>query len=390
MKLLVLTTSFPRNKQDYKAYFILDLVKRLNAKKLLVLTPHSPNSKFKEEIEQIKVKRFVYFLPTPMEKLTSLSGIVPALKNSFFAKIQFPILIFFYFINTFLKSFSFGIIYANWLLSAFVALPSKFLLKKPIVLTLRGSDIDIIKGKGLFSLVGRFVLHNVNHAICLSQDLKEDLIRIGFKGSKVQVIPNGVDIIKDIPKKEIRKKLNLNEKHKIVLFIGRIIKDKGVSYLIDAAKKLDNKNIDFILLGGGDKLKAYKQLIEDYKLKNVFFIGAIKHNLIPHWISAADIFILPSLHEGGSNVILESMAGGKAIITTEVGWAKDFLTDKKSCLFIRPRNSEDIVNAISYLIKKPGEINRLGNNARRIITKKQLTWDSTVEKYLNIFNKFKK
>ena len=245
---------------------------------------------------------------------------------------------------------------------AFFGIPCGFialLLGIPYIVSLRGSDVPYFNkrfywlDKLVFKKLSRVIWKRALKVVANSEGLKE-LAQKTAPNQEIRVINNGVDLELFYPpeKKAISSKVKL-------ISTGRLIERKGYAYLIEALK--NNKNVELTLIGEGN----IKELLESLALKNtvsVKFLGRIAHEKIPEYLRFADVFVLPSLNEGMSNAILEAMACGLPVITTNVGGSSElvkgngFIVNKASAVSLKHAIKEYSKN--KTLIKKHGEKSR--------------------------------
>jgi len=188
-----------------------------------------------------------------------------------------------------------------------------------------GSSPLVITNHGLYSqtaqfrvnaiwlhTLGKFIYATADKVICLSEHDKKELVNLGIDESKIIVIPNWVNTRKFYPdpKRTIRNR---------VLFVGRLVPGKGVSFLIDAFIDINKKipNAKLIVVGSGPEEAKIKQLIVDYSLNDVV---ELKKNLnedeLIEEYQKCSVFVLPSFCEGLPLTVLEAMACGKPVIAT--------------------------------------------------------------------------
>ena len=156
---------------------------------------------------------------------------------------------------------------------------------------------------------------------------------------KILTIPNGVDRTLFYPRDrfEMRKKIGLPLNMTIIAFCGHFIERKGPQNLLRAVERLEN--IGVVLLGNGAlKLESDR----------ILFKGVVKHSKVPEWLSASDMFVLPTLTEGSCNSIIEAMACGIPVISS-VGDFNDNILNDKVALRINPTNTGAIREAIIKL-----------------------------------------
>ncbi len=170
--------------------------------------------------------------------------------------------------------------------------------------------------------------------------------------SRVKVIYNGIDLQEEnnsVKKKGFLKEIGLSGDEKIVGFIGRLEKQKGVQYLIEAIKILNRENpsIYTLLIGDGkekDTLERYSQ----YNGCKAIFLGW-KENA-SRYLDSFDLLVLPSLWEGMPNVVLEAMKQGVLVIATSVGGNIEIIDDGKTGFLIKPGNSQLLAEKIKMVL----------------------------------------
>jgi len=159
---------------------------------------------------------------------------------------------------------------------------------------------------------------------------------------------------------------------------GRLIERKGYQYLIPALKGLDVK---LQLIGDGNLTKELKEIAKQNKV-NVEFIGKKSHKEIISYLQRADIFILPSLNEGMSNSILEAMATGLPIITTDTGGSKELIKDNG--FIVEKASSEELRKAIENYLKNTKLIKIHETKSRS--QAKSMSWDKVAKEYFKEYD----
>jgi len=187
-------------------------------------------------------------------------------------------------------------------------------------------------------------LKNIKGVICVSsKNLQESIdLKLASK-EKMKVIPNAIDSKKFyfIDKVKARKKLGFKEDDFIVAFTGSFNHRKGVLRLAEAVQKLED--VKSIYLGSG-KLKP--------RGEGILYIGRVPHDQIVYYLNAADVFVLPTLAEGCCNAIIEAMACGLPIISSNLPFNDDIL-DENNSIRIDSNDINQIANAIQYLKENP-------------------------------------
>ena len=209
------------------------------------------------------------------------------------------------------------------------------------------------------------LLPRVNGVISVStanlmESKTEGLLKLN---PKTIVLPNSVDKKKfcKLDKGDCRNKLGLDPKAKIAIFVGDYVERKGILRVVEAAKSVPNLKI--IAIGKGPQKPESEQII---------FKGTVAHDELPLYLNAADFFVLPTLAEGCCNAIIEALACGLPIISSDLSFNKDVLNENNSIL-IDPLNVDEIANAIKKLVSSDSLQDRLSYGALK--TSEQLSID---------------
>ncbi|MCX6800767.1 MAG: glycosyltransferase [Candidatus Diapherotrites archaeon] len=376
MKILVLTTSFPRWRGDWAGSFVLDLAKSLSKRNdVTVLTPNFPGGKKNEKIGKIAVKRFDYFFPKGIQKVIYPDGLPNQVKKSILAKIELPFFFLAFIIHAIKETKNSDFLLCNWSLTGMAAENAKHFTGKKFGVILRGIDMKIIEGKGMLSELFINNLKKSNAVFVVTTEFLNPLKKLGVRN--VFYAPNGIEKeIFDIPKKKAKKELGFG-KEKIILFVGSLIERKGVKYLIEAMQGINAK---LIIVGEGEEREILEKLAKKENVNAAFF-GRIEKEKIPLWFSACDIFVLPSLYEGRPNALLEALASGKACIATEINGAKELVRNGHNGILVQPKNSKEINQKIKLLLKNKKLRAKFEKNAKDSVRKNILTWDESAKRY---------
>jgi glycosyltransferase involved in cell wall biosynthesis len=194
----------------------------------------------------------------------------------------------------------------------------------PVAIKVHGSDI-----RGLDRFPGRRrrtaeTLRRADAVIAVSRDLADQVVGLGADPARVTVVHNGVDArtFHPGPRREARRRLDLEDVAPIILFVGHLAHVKGLDYLIDACAGLARDGVAFrcYLIGKGPSEDALKQQIARQGLDDrVFLPGPRDHAELADWYRAADVLALPSRSEGYPNVLLEAQACGLPFVASRVG-----------------------------------------------------------------------
>lgn len=225
---------------------------------------------------------------------------------------------------------------------------------------------------------GNLILKKAKAITSLTTESREELIKYSaLKKEDIAIIPNGVDTELFKPSKPLFKKDKFT-----ILFIGRLSKEKGINYLIQACSKLPF-NYKLLVVGSGAEKEKILSLIKGLKINNkVKMIGSIDHNKLPQVYSSADVLVAPSLIEPFGFVTLEALACGIPVIGSDLGGMRDIINDNIG-IKTTPANIISLVNAI-IKIKNDKFRKKLAKNCRKHILK-NYDWKNIADKYLKIY-----
>lgn len=256
------------------------------------------------------------------------------------------------------NSVDFDLIHAHFLENGFIGAYLKNLYNKPLIVTAHGGDVyDLPFRNYWYNSLARFVLSEADEVITVSKFNAEKLLSLGVSSNKLHVIPNGYDerLFKPIPAAKAREKLGLPQNKKILLSVGNLVDVKGHTYLIGAISLVLRKKKDVLLIivGSGPLKELLQSMVKKYGLEDhVMLAGGRRHEEIPIWMNASDIFILPSLQEGFPTVIPEAMACGKPIVATKVGGVPEAITSDYLGILVPPKDSESLSWAILEVLDR--------------------------------------
>ena len=189
---------------------------------------------------------------------------------------------------------------------------------------------------------------------------------------KIITIHNGIDQNIFYPSKKdksILKEFHLNENRPIIGFIGRLVYQKGLKYLFEACRIIENKNWQLLIVGDGPDKHQLITLSKQKKIeKKIVFCG--ERNDVANILSIIDIFVLPSLFEGFPLSILEAMALKKPIIATNINGIPEAIDHKKNGILVNPKDVDQLSLELDKLLSNPLERKRLANNAYETFIKK--------------------
>lgn len=218
----------------------------------------------------------------------------------------------------------------------------------------------------------------VSGVVCVSSKNMEEGIELGLTTKeKCKVFPNAVNanLFHKKNKKECREKLGFPQDAFIVIYVGNYTERKGPKRVVAALKGISPSNVYSIFIGFGN----YKPQVD-----NMLFEGRLLHDQIPIYLNAADVFVLPTLKEGCCNAVVEAMACGLPIISSDLSFNWDVLNETNSIL-IDPQDIEQIRDSIIKLRDDSALREKLANGALR--KAESLTIDQRAKEIMKFITK---
>lgn len=260
------------------------------------------------------------------------------------------------------------------------------------VVTVHGSELPTLEKDRRYGRTTYYAMYRAKKIVPNSGYTRDWFLRV-FKTyfhEKCRVIPGGVNVDKfvftETGWKDVDKQLGLHGRP-MVLFAGKITKYKGVEYLVNAAGKIHG---EVVILGEGPELTRIKQRAEDLKLTNIHWVGHLGagvKKLAPYY-SRADVFVAPSVwDEPLGLVILEAMSCNTPVVVTRKGGIPLAVKEGVNGLFIRPRNSSEIVEKVNRLLDNEAMRHKMGDTARKIAVEK-FSWDIIARKFEHMYEKY--
>ncbi len=260
------------------------------------------------------------------------------------------------------------------------------------IINLQSGDSEeyIYRKLGLFSFFYLWVYGRRPEYVVLSEYLKKRAISHGVPEKNIRIIPNGVDTkvftSKGVNVKKVRMELHAHGR-KIIITTSRLTLKNGVDDLIRAFAVV-KKQVPSVLVicGVGEDEQKLRALAEELGVSaDVCFLGLVPYKQLPKYVSAADVFVRPSLSEGFGNSFVEALSCGVPIIGTPVGGIPDFLVDGKTGLFCGVRNPQDLAEKIGILLKNRKLAKVIVKNGQKMV-KQRYEWDKIAQEFDEVFS----
>ncbi len=283
----------------------------------------------------------------------------------------------------------FDLFHAHWLVPNAVAAPGRP-RRTPLAVGLHGSDVFLAERPALRPFVRRTLRRTTLLTGC-SPELVERVCALGFPAERARVIPYGVDGVTFSPGKERgaawRRRLGVPEAAPLLLGVGRMATKKGFQVLLEAAPAVldSHPEAHLVLAGGGDLLPRLRAAAAPWPGR-VHFPGPVGRDELPDLFRAADLFVLPAVHDargnvdGLPNVILEAMASGLPVVATRVSGIPMAVEDGATGALVPEGDAAALAGALRALLAAPERRRAMGEAGRRKVDR-ELTWDAVAARY---------
>jgi L-malate glycosyltransferase len=398
MKVLMVTSAYPSNNTQSHGIIIASLANALSQKgikicvvapKTSILTPDTFNT-------NVQVFRYNYFFPPNKQILSEGPGLYFQFTHHFLAKIQVPffILFEFLFLLSMIKQEKPDILHTHWIIPhGLIGAICHWLLGVPHIISVHGTDIHMISRNIFLKKILKMIISNSNTVSANSTYTSEKIELLNKSNNgKIVVIPMGAGI--QISRTNtLQQQSIVVKKTKQILFVGRLIKLKGVDVLINAFVKILEKIplCQLIIIGDGPEFQSLKKYACELSVSNtVIFKGRLSESEVCNYYKEADLVVLPSRMingqaEGLGVVLLEAMALGIPVIGTNTGGISDIIHDKINGLLVPPDDPDALSKAVIKLFTEPILYDKFRLAGIHTIQTK-FTWAAIADAFLEQYN----
>jgi glycosyltransferase involved in cell wall biosynthesis len=333
LKVVVLTTSYPRHPADTVGRFVADAVERARAAGV--------------DAEVVSPADFRHF------GIAYGSGVMGNLRRQPWRWLFLPA-----FLGSFIRAArraarDADLVHAHWLPSGFVALATR----KPFVVQLWGTDVEVARRT---PRLARAVLRRAEAVVCPSTALAGDAARLYAR--QIEIVPSGVDL-----PEEVGREADPPE----VLYAGRLSPEKGVLELAEAAA-----GMNLVVAGDGPLRDRVPQAL-----------GFVPPEELARLYARAAVVACPSHREGFGVACLEAMAHGRPVVASGVGGLLDLVVNGETGILFEPGNVPALRAALERLLDDPELRRRMGEAGRRRAAE-HFSWDSVTRKTLDLYARY--
>jgi teichuronic acid biosynthesis glycosyltransferase TuaC len=251
---------------------------------------------------------------------------------------------------------------------------------KPVVITARGTDINLIPQYALPRKQLLWAASNAAAMITVCNALRDEMIGLGVDGQRIVALRNGVDLQRFVPTDRAAARAQLGIDGFTVISVGVLDPRKAHDLTIGALPMLPD--VKLLIAGIGPERKKLETQAEQLGVADrVTFLGAVAQTELKHYYNAADAMVLASSREGWANVLLESMACGTPVVASNVWGTPEVVAAPEAGVLMRERTSAGIAEALTTL-----RSNYPDHGATRRYAE-GFSWDDTTQGQLDLFTR---
>ena len=251
-------------------------------------------------------------------------------------------------------------------------------LGKPVVVTARGTDVNLIPRHALPRRMILNAARDCAATVTVCQALKDELVALGAAADKITVLRNGVDLALFHPEERASARAAFGMTRFTLASVGHLIERKGHELVIEALPALPDARL--LIAGSGPEEARLRALAASLGVAGrVEFLGALPQQRLRTLYSGADALVLASSREGWANVLLEAMACGAPVVASNVWGTPEVVAAPEAGVLMAERSARGVADAVAALR------GRLPERARTRRYAERFSWDDTTAGLLALF-----
>ena len=389
---LVTTSTFPRWQKDNEPRFVYDLSKRLATEfNIIILAPHATGAAIEEQWDGMQIYRYRY-APEKWQTLTYNGGISANLKQNPWKFLLLPLFFLgqWWALRKVLHQYNVDTIHAHWLIpqglvAAFTLLGYRKNIK--LVCTSHGGDLFGLQGK-ISTFLKRWIINHCHAITVVSQAMLLKAKELTYNQYQaIHVIPMGTDLTHTfVPNPNIKRVANQ------LLFVGRLVEKKGLTYLLQALQQLQPNfpNLELIIAGSGPLKDQLIQQTQQLGIAHqVKFVGRLTHTELVMLYQTATLAVFPFIQtqdgdmEGLGLVMVEAMGCGCPVIASDLPAVRDVINHGDNGILVEPNNSR----VLAVTIKDFFQFSIKNELIDSMTILKKFDWLNIVDLYKHIIKK---
>lgn len=372
MKILMLTWEYPPRIVGGIARVVNDLSKRLikDGHEVTVVTYREGNAPYFEDDKGVKVYRIDNYMINP----NNFIDWIMQMNFNMVAKAS----------EIIAKEGKFDVIHAHDWLVAYAAKTLKNSYEIPIVSTIHATESG--RNSGIHDETQRYIndtewmlTYESTEVIVNSNYMKRELQSLfGLPFEKINVVPNGINVnmFSGIERDYDFRRQYALDNEKIILFMGRLVYEKGVQHLISAMPKIlaGYHDAKLVIAGKGGMIDELKAQVNSMGISNkVYFTGYMDSKQVCKMYKCADVSVFPSTYEPFGIVALEAMLSGTPVVVSDIGGLNEIVTHGQNGMKSYAGNPNSIADSILELLYNPQLSQEVVKKAKNMV-KNEYTW----------------
>jgi glycosyltransferase involved in cell wall biosynthesis len=226
----------------------------------------------------------------------------------------------------------------------------------------------------LYNTLGKWLIRRADSVRVVSSSEQHKLVRLGVPLERIWNIGWMSDFTRFIQAdgRALRQQLLSPPYQRLVLFVGRLVKQKDPPTLLRAAGLVVRVREDtrFVIVGGGPEAAAARRLADELNLgDSIVFVGPVSHDDVPAYMAACDVFAASTRYEGNARTQAEAAAAGKPVVTAEVSGARDTIIDGETGYIVPVGRPDELARRLLTLLAEPDRAAEMGRRAREHVLK---------------------
>jgi len=388
VRVLALTTSYPLHRGGSAGVFVQSLYRRLSETYAIDVVCPADTKVAQTSFEDFTAADIhvlaVRYAPKAWRTLAQQAGgVVLSVKRAPWRVFLLPALLGALFWRCLMRAGDADLIHANWTVCGVMAGIVGRLRRKPVITTLRGSDMTRAEHSWLDRIILGLAVRTSSTVICVSEAMAERARRqFPRRAADIHACLNGVD---EAFFGIVRTASTGNELR--VLAVGNLIRLKGFDVLIEAvARARCRDQVRVSIVGDGSEEQALLALAAARGVSACFeFAGRLPVADMPGRFADADVFVLSSHSEGRPNVVVEALASGLPVISTNLEGVRGMVMDGDTGWLVAAGDADQLAAALDQANANRAELRRRGERAREVANTRIGTWAETARGYDALF-----
>lgn len=392
MRIVLATTSYPRNAEDSAGIFVARLARALAGRghALTVVAPGDARAPAEETVGGVRVRRVPYAWPAGRMRLAYGAGGIPArIRREPWALVQAPALALAMARAVVREARGADVIHAQWSFAGALGRIASRATGAPLVLTTRGS-YEMAAG-GPFGRARDWAIAGARAVVTVNEKFADALRARGVPAARLHVVSNGVALRpgRRARRAAARARLDVPEGERMLVNVGNLAEAKGVDLFAASAALLGpRKDYRLYVVGGGAEGRRAELRQAAAALgagERIVWVGSVAPAAVDDWLDAADLFVFPSLGEGRPNAVLEAMAAELPVLASDLPEVREIVDDGRTGRLFPPGDARAMAAAIGAFLDAPGAWDALGTRAQAFLAERGLTWEACAARYEKIY-----